>query len=66
MPIIKNSDISSKSTLFRIEPEDKKFLIFKPLQDINLSKIEYKKLIFEFTSNLSWESYLWQQKPLIG
>ncbi len=64
MPIIKNLDISSKSTLFKIEPEDKKFLIFKPLQDINLSKIEYKKLIFEFTSNLSWEAIM-ATKPLI-
>jgi len=64
VPIIKNLDISSKSTLFKIEPEDKKFIIFKPLQDINLSKIEYKKLIFEFTSNLSWEAIM-ATKPLI-
>jgi len=58
IPLVKSSHLDIKSMLFRLEPKENKEILFTPLRDINISKSPYKRLIIEFTSNLSWEAIM--------
>ena len=54
--LLREHILDSKSTLEQLKPKESRDIIFTPLKDINLSNSSYKKLIFEFTSNISWEA----------
>jgi len=56
--LIRDYILDSKSILEQLKPKESKNIIFTPLKDINLSNSSYKKLIFEFSSNLSWEAIM--------
>jgi len=58
VPLVKSSHLDIKSMLFRLEPKESKNILFTPIKDINISKSPYKRMIIEFTSNLSWEAIM--------